>query len=100
MLIFEYTDGSKMSKSKKNYPDPLEVIKKYGADALRLYLINSPVVRGENLKFSESGVSEVIRQVLSPWFNAYKFLSAAINRSESIIGWFILYVDLYHIGKL
>ena len=45
------SDGSKMSKRKKNYPDPMEIVGKYGADALRLYLINSPVVRGENLKF-------------------------------------------------
>lgn len=44
------SDGQKMSKRKKNYPDPLEVVNKYGADALRLYLINSPVVRAENLR--------------------------------------------------
>lgn len=53
-----------MSKSKKNYPDPMEVIKKYGADALRLYLIDSPVVRGENLRFCETGVAEVVRKVV------------------------------------
>ena len=44
-------DGQKMSKRKKNYPDPMEIIGKYGADALRLYLINSPVVRAETLRF-------------------------------------------------
>ena len=43
-----------MSKRKKNYPDPMNVIEQYGADALRLYLINSPVVRAENLKFQVS----------------------------------------------
>lgn len=42
-------DGSKMSKSKRNYPDPLKVCKEYGADACRLYLCNSPVVRAESL---------------------------------------------------
>jgi isoleucyl-tRNA synthetase len=49
-------EGKKMSKSKKNYPDPMNVINAYGADALRLYLINSPVVRGESLNFKEVGV--------------------------------------------
>nr|CAI5839275.1 unnamed protein product [Callosobruchus analis] len=49
------SDGQKMSKSKKNYPDPMEIVNKYGADALRLYLINSPVVRAENLRFKAEG---------------------------------------------
>jgi isoleucyl-tRNA synthetase len=46
-------EGKKMSKSKRNYPDPMEVINSYGADAMRLYLINSPLVRAENLNFNE-----------------------------------------------
>lgn len=62
-----------MSKSKKNYPDPLHITNSYGADALRLYLINSPVVRGENLKFTENGVREVLKDVFLPWYNAYRF---------------------------
>lgn len=67
-------DGQKMSKSKKNYPDPMEVVNKFGADALRLYLINSPVVRAENLKFREEGVRDVLKDVFLPWYNAYRFL--------------------------
>ncbi|VDK74689.1 unnamed protein product, partial [Onchocerca ochengi] len=67
------SDGSKMSKRKKNYPDPLEIVGKYGADALRVYLINSPVVRGENLRFREEGVRDVLKDVLLPWYNAYRF---------------------------
>ena len=78
------SDGNKMSKSKKNYPDPMEIVEKYGADALRLYLINSPVVRGENLRFQEEGVAEVVKQVLGPWLNAYKFVSLAINKYEAV----------------
>jgi isoleucyl-tRNA synthetase len=66
-------DGKKMSKSLKNYPDPSLVMEKYGADAMRLYLINSPVVRAEPLKFREDGVSNVLKDVLKPWFNAYRF---------------------------
>lgn len=68
------SDGQKMSKRKKNYPDPMELVNKYGADALRLYLINSPVVRAENLRFREEGVRDILRDVFLPWFNAYRFL--------------------------
>ena len=68
------SDGQKMSKRKKNYPDPMEIVNKYGADALRLYLINSPVVRAENLRFREDGVRDLLKEVFLPWFNAYRFL--------------------------
>ncbi|GJX64279.1 isoleucine--tRNA ligase, cytoplasmic [Tanacetum coccineum] len=67
-------DGKKMSKSEKNYPDPMGVIDKYGADALRLYLINSPVVRAEPLRFKEKGVEDVVKSVFLPWYNAYRFM--------------------------
>jgi isoleucyl-tRNA synthetase len=68
-------DGQKMSKSKKNYPDPNELIHKHGADAMRLYLMNSPVVRGEALRFSERGVEETLRGVLLPLWNTYYFFT-------------------------
>ncbi|MDE3055981.1 MAG: isoleucine--tRNA ligase [Verrucomicrobiota bacterium] len=68
-------DGTKMSKRLKNYPDPHEVVDRHGADALRLYLLSSPVVEGEDLRFSERGVEEVLRQVLIPLWNSYYFLS-------------------------
>ena len=51
-------DGKKMAKRVKNYPDPMYVLEKYGADALRAYLLASPVVQSENLNFSEKGVEE------------------------------------------
>lgn len=69
-----YRDGQKMSKSKKNYPDPNGVMSKFGADALRLFLIDSPVVRGDNLKFREDGVKEVTYRVLAPWLNSFRFM--------------------------
>ncbi|CAI4054642.1 hypothetical protein N7582_000122 [Saccharomyces uvarum] len=72
------SDGRKMSKSLKNYPDPLIVLDKYGADALRLYLINSPVLKAESLKFKEEGVKEVVSKVLLPWWNSFKFLDGQI----------------------
>lgn len=71
-------DGRKMSKSLKNYPDPNIVLDKYGADALRLYLINSPVLKAETLKFKEEGVKEVVSKVLLPWWNSFRFLEGQI----------------------
>ena len=52
----------------------MEVVNKYGADALRLYLINSPVVRAESLKFKEEGVRDILKDVFLPWYNAFRFL--------------------------
>ncbi len=66
-------DGQKMSKSKRNYPDPNELIEQHGADALRLYLIDSPVVRAQELRFSDKGVRDVVRRILLRWWNAYSF---------------------------
>ncbi|KAH8175340.1 tRNA synthetases class I (I, l, M and v) domain-containing protein [Sarocladium implicatum] len=71
-------DGKKMSKRLKNYPDPMTVMQKYGSDALRLYLINSPVVRAEPLRFKESGVKEVVQKVLLPLWNSYKFFEGQV----------------------
>ncbi|MCB1112328.1 MAG: isoleucine--tRNA ligase [Chlamydiia bacterium] len=68
------SDGSKMSKRLKNYPDPMEVVHKYGADAIRLYMMHSPAVRGDDLCFKEAGVELVLRQILIPFWNAYSFL--------------------------
>lgn len=73
-----------MSKRLKNYPDPVSVVTKYGADALRLYLINSPVVRAESLRFKESGVKDVIRDVFLPWFNAYRFFMQNVSRLKEV----------------
>ena len=68
-------DGRKMSKRLKNYPEPLAVLDLFGADALRAYLINSPVLRAEPLRFSEAGVKEVVRTVLLPLWNTFSFFT-------------------------
>ena len=73
------SDGTKMSKSKQNYPPADTVLDKYGADALRLFLVNSPVVRAEPLKFNEDGVKGVIRGVFLPLCNAFKFFVQNAN---------------------
>ena len=72
-------DGNKMSKRLKNYPDPELVISKYGADAIRLYMLGSPAVRAEDLRFSEKGVEQVLRAVLIPFWNSFVFLSTYAN---------------------
>jgi isoleucyl-tRNA synthetase len=76
-------DGRKMSKRLKNYPDPMHILNTYGADALRLYMINSPIVRAEDLCFSEAGVVQSLRHLLIPWWNAYSFLVTYAN----VDGW-------------
>lgn len=72
-------DGKKMSKSDRNYTDPDEVINNFGADALRLFLMNSAVVRGEDLKYSDDGVKEVLKTVIIPYWNAYSFFVTYAN---------------------
>lgn len=67
-------DGKKMSKRLKNYTAPDELMEEYGADALRLYLINSGLVKAEEQRFSDAGVKDMVRRALLPWLNAFKFL--------------------------
>ncbi|MEJ2087901.1 MAG: class I tRNA ligase family protein, partial [Gammaproteobacteria bacterium] len=67
-------DGKKMSKRLRNYTPPDDLMETYGADALRLYLINSGLVRGEEQRFADSGVRDMTRRALLPWYNAFSFL--------------------------
>ncbi|KAM1015515.1 isoleucine--tRNA ligase, cytoplasmic-like [Malus sylvestris] len=92
-------DGKKMSKSLKNYPSPMEVIDDYGADALRLYLINSPVVRAETLRFKKEGVFGVVKDVFLPWYNAYRFLVQNAKRLEDEGFGTFLPIDLTTVQK-
>ena len=73
MILAE--DGRKMSKRLKNYPEPSAMLHRYGGDAVRAYLIDSPVLRAEPLRFSEAGVREVVRTVILPFWNAYSFFT-------------------------
>lgn len=79
-------DGQKMSKRLKNYPDPMDVVHRYGADSLRLYLLSTPVVKGEDMRFKERGVEQIFRQTLLPLWNAHNF--------------FITYVRIYNWNPL
>lgn len=74
------SDGKKMSKSERNYSDPNDVINQFGADALRIFLMNSAVVRGEDLKFSDEGVLDVVKSILIPlWSGSYYFYVTYAN---------------------
>lgn len=67
--------GKKMSKRHRNYTPPDDLLNKFGADAARIYMVNSPILRGEDLIFSDKGVIETIRAVLLPLWNAQSFLT-------------------------
>jgi len=69
-------DGRKMSKRLKNFPDPMDVVNKYGSDALRIYLLSSPVVRGLDLRFSERDVEDAVRRYLIPFWNVFHFFTS------------------------
>ncbi|MDB5187813.1 MAG: isoleucyl-tRNA synthetase, isoleucyl-tRNA synthetase [Candidatus Kaiserbacteria bacterium] len=78
-------DGKKMSKKLQNYPDPMEIVEKFGADALRLYLLSSPVMQADNLSFSEKGVSE--------W-------KGVLTRLENVLSFYELYKnDATHVAS-
>ena len=68
-------DGQKMSKSLRNYPDVYQVFDRDGSDAMRWFLMASPILRGGNLVVTEQGIREGVRQVLLPLWNAYSFLT-------------------------
>ncbi|MFW0787096.1 isoleucine--tRNA ligase [Gordonia sp. CPCC 206044] len=90
-------DGQKMSKSKRNYPDVNEVFDRDGSDAMRWFLMASPVLRGGNLVVTERGIREGVRQALLPLWNAYSFLQLYAERpatwrtdSEHVLDRYIL----------
>jgi len=72
-------EGKKMSKSQRNYTDPMEVIGTYGADAMRLFLVDSAVLKAEDLRFSESGVKDMVKNLIIPLWNAYSFFVTYAN---------------------
>ena len=67
------SDGKKMSKKLQNYPDPMKVLEKYGADAMRYYLVTSPVMEAESLSFSEDGVKEMYNNIVNRLWNVVSF---------------------------
>jgi len=72
-------DGAKMSKSLRNYPDPMVVFDSHGADAMRWYLLSSPILRGGDFSVTDQGMRDTVRQVLLPLWNSFYFLSLYAN---------------------
>ena len=78
-------DGAKMSKSLRNYPDPMKVFDSHGADAMRWYLLSSSILRGSDFAVTEEGMRDTVRQVILPLWNSWYFLSLYAN-AESVSG--------------
>ncbi|MFI5205349.1 MAG: isoleucine--tRNA ligase, partial [Candidatus Paceibacterales bacterium] len=89
-------DGKKMSKKLQNYPDPTQVMEKYSADALRFYMLSSPVVQAENLSFSEKGVDEIVKKNLGrlqnvlAFYQLYENGTKANSKSKNVLDLWIL----------
>ena len=75
------SDGQKMSKSLRNYPDVSEVLDRDGSDAMRWFLMSSPILRGGNLVVTEQGIRDGVRQVILPLWNVYSFFTLYTNAS-------------------
>ncbi|MDR1430231.1 MAG: isoleucine--tRNA ligase, partial [Spirochaetaceae bacterium] len=73
------SDGKKMSKSLRNYTDPMQTVDLFGADALRLFLMHSAIVKSDDLRYSDEGVREVMKSIIIPLWNAYSFFVTYAN---------------------
>ncbi|MFC4785434.1 isoleucine--tRNA ligase [Nocardioides sp. MAHUQ-72] len=81
------SDGNKMSKSLRNYPDVREVFDRDGADAMRWFLMSSPILRGGNLVVTEQGIRDSVRQVLIPLWNSWYFFQLYANAAADGAGY-------------
>ena len=100
-------DGRKMSKSLRNYPDVAEVFDRDGADAMRWFLMSSPILRGGNLVVTEQAIRDGVRQVMIPLWNAYSFFTLYANAADGGAGYHAQVdrssshvLDRYILGKL
>jgi isoleucyl-tRNA synthetase len=81
------SDGQKMSKSLRNYPDVSEVLDRDGSDAMRWFLMSSPILRGGNLIVTEQGIRDGVRQVILPLWNVYSFFTLYTNAAKGGAGY-------------
>lgn len=79
------SDGKKMSKSLRNYTDPIDVINQFGCDAIRLFLMHSAAVKADDLKYSDDGVRDVLKGILIPLWNAYSFFVTYANIDDIVV---------------
>jgi isoleucyl-tRNA synthetase len=92
-------DGAKMSKSRKNYPDVNEVFDRDGSDAMRWFLMSSPILRGGNLVVTEQGIREGVRQAVLPLWNTWYFLSLYAPRKGEFRTDSVHVLDRYVLAK-
>ena len=78
-------DGQKMSKRLQNYPDPMDLVTQYGADAMRYYLLSSPVMKAEDLAFSVKGVDEIVKKLIMRLQNVFTFYEMYGKNTTSVI---------------
>ncbi|UNK47488.1 isoleucine--tRNA ligase [Arthrobacter sulfonylureivorans] len=81
------SDGQKMSKSLRNYPDVSEVLDRDGSDAMRWFLMASPILRGGNLIVTEQGIRDGVRQVMLPLWNVWHFFKLYTNSANNGAGY-------------
>lgn len=93
-------DGLKMSKSKRNFPDVNEVFDRDGSDAMRWFLMSSPILRGGNLIVTERGIREGVRQALLPIWNSYSFLKLYASKEATWSTDSTNVLDRYILAKL
>ena len=94
------SDGQKMSKSKGNYPNVNEVFDRDGSDAMRWFLMSSPILRGGNLIVTEQGIRDGVRQAILPLWNAYSFLQLYADREAEFSTESTNVLDRYILAKL
>ncbi|WP_328320586.1 isoleucine--tRNA ligase [Kribbella sp. NBC_00382] len=97
------SDGQKMSKSLRNYPDVREVFDRDGADAMRWFLMSSPILRGGNLVVTEAGIRDGVRQVMIPLWNAWYFFGLYANAASATASWSVsssVELDRYLLARL
>ena len=93
-------DGRKMSKSLRNYPDPVRVFDEYGSDAMRWFLMSSPVVRGGNLVVTEDAIRDTVRQIILPLWNAYYFFTLYAGACNNGAGYVASDVEMGDAGAI
>jgi isoleucyl-tRNA synthetase len=94
------SDGRKMSKSLRNYPDVSEVLDRDGADAMRWFLMSSPILRGGNLIVTEDGIRDSVRQVLLPVWSTYYFFTLYADAAHGGEGYIARRVTADEVGDL